>query len=82
MTSQLVTNGSNYRGIWDFSLALGADVVDLESLYSNDIHAGLITYGVEMARAVILQEVREVFKAYSIDVDVRHLELIADYMES
>jgi hypothetical protein len=33
-----------------------------------------------MARAVILKEVSSVFKAYQIGVDIRHLELIADYM--
>lgn len=79
---KLVTNGSNFRGIWDFSHSLETEVVDLKQLYSNDIYAGLMTYGVEMARAVILQEIRGVFSAYSIDVDIRHLELIADYMVS
>ena len=49
-------------------------------MYSNDVYAGLKTYGVEMARAVILKEIQGVFGAYNIDVDVRHLELIADYM--
>jgi DNA-directed RNA polymerase beta' subunit len=33
-----------------------------------------------MARAAILREVGGVFSAYKIDVDIRHLELIADYM--
>jgi hypothetical protein len=33
-----------------------------------------------MARAAILREIRGVFDAYKIDVDGRHLELIADYM--
>lgn len=77
---QIVTNGSSYRGLWDFAQLFGADVLDLDSMYSNDIYSGLITYGVEMARAVILKEVQGVFSAYNIDVDMRHLELIADYM--
>lgn len=47
---------------------------------SNDIHAILMTYGVEMARATIVDEVSSVFAVYNIDVDRRHLELIADYM--
>lgn len=51
-------------------------------MYSNDIYAILKTYGVEIARAAILREVRGVFGAYKIDVDNRHLELIADYMVS
>ena len=33
-----------------------------------------------MARAAILREIAGVFDAYKIDVNIRHLELIADYM--
>jgi len=33
-----------------------------------------------MARAAILREISGVFDAYKIDVNIRHLELIADYM--
>jgi hypothetical protein len=33
-----------------------------------------------MARAAILREMGSVFGAYKIQVDQRHLELIADYM--
>jgi DNA-directed RNA polymerase I subunit RPA1 len=35
-----------------------------------------------MARATIVQEMRRVFAVYNIDVDIRHIELIADYMVS
>lgn len=49
-------------------------------MYTNDIYATLKTYGVEMARAAILREMGGVFGAYNIQVDRRHLELIADYM--
>ncbi|KAF8580902.1 beta and beta-prime subunits of DNA dependent RNA-polymerase [Ramaria rubella] len=73
---KLMTNGSNYLGMW-----LAADhVADINNIYSNDIYATLRTYGVEMARASIVREMRAVFHAYSINVDDRHLELIADYM--
>lgn len=71
-----MTNGSNYAGMWENS----GGVTDLNAIYSNDIAATLRTYGVEMARGSIVREMREVFKAYSIGVDERHLELIADYM--
>jgi len=33
-----------------------------------------------MARAAILREIGDIFGAYNIQVDRRHLELIADYM--
>ncbi|KIK92292.1 hypothetical protein PAXRUDRAFT_830087 [Paxillus rubicundulus Ve08.2h10] len=76
---QLTTNGSNFRGIWQFA---GGDdnIIDYDTIYSNDIYSILKTYGVEMARAAILREVGGVFSAYKIDVDSRHLELVADYM--
>ncbi|KAK0190723.1 hypothetical protein F5146DRAFT_1045469 [Armillaria mellea] len=55
-------------------------VLEDNETYSNDIYAILKTYGVEMARAAILKEMSGVFGVYSIKVDQRHLELIADYM--
>jgi hypothetical protein len=55
-------------------------MVSENEIYSNDIHAFLRSYGVEAARQAILREVSSVFDAYKIDVDIRHLELIADYM--
>ncbi|KNC24906.1 DNA-directed RNA polymerase I subunit RPA1 [Lucilia cuprina] len=55
-------------------------VLDLNRLYSNDIHAIARTYGIEAAAQVIVQEVTNVFKVYGITVDRRHLSLIADYM--
>lgn len=54
----------------------------MDNIYSNDIYAGLQTYGVEMARAAILKEIKGVFGAYKIEIDGRHLELVADYMVS
>lgn len=71
-----MTNGSNYFGFWEAA----EGVANLATMYSNDINATLHTYGVEMARASIIKEMRAVFDAYSISVDGRHLELIADYM--
>ena len=35
-----------------------------------------------MARAAIVREISGVFGVYNIEVDIRHLELIADYMVS
>ena len=55
-------------------------MIDERSIYSNDIDAIRRSYGVEAARATILREIRGVFDVYKIDVDLRHLELIADYM--
>lgn len=55
-------------------------ILDINRLYSNDIHAIARTYGIEAAAQVIVQEVTNVFKVYGITVDRRHLSLIADYM--
>ncbi|KAI6003678.1 hypothetical protein EDD15DRAFT_1220993 [Pisolithus albus] len=78
--SRLTTNGSNLRGIWQFASGSEDSIISLDTIYSNDIYSILQTYGVEMARAAILREIAGVFDAYKIDVDIRHLELIADYM--
>lgn len=77
---QLTTNGSNFRGLWYFASGSEESIIEDDEIYSNDIYAILKTYGVEMARAAILREISGVFDAYKIDVNSRHLELIADYM--
>ena len=74
-----MTNGSNLQGIWNFN-HIFEDIVDISSIYTNDIFAILHTYGVEMARAAIFKEISSVFGAYNIEVNAHHLELIADYM--
>ena len=71
----LGTEGCNLKGIWDL-----ADAIDIDKIYTNDISAILKTYGVEAARSAVTQEIASVFGVYGIDVDLRHLALIADYM--
>jgi hypothetical protein len=68
--------------MWQFTKDSDDIIIEQDEMYSNDIYAILKTYGVEMARAAILREISGVFGAYKIDVDMRHLELIADYMVS
>ncbi|GBE80006.1 DNA-directed RNA polymerase I subunit rpa1 [Sparassis crispa] len=77
---KLTTNGSNLSGLWQFACSDVESMIDEDGIYSNDIHAIMYAYGVEAARATILREIAGVFAVYKIDVDVRHLELIADYM--
>lgn len=69
------TDGISIQNIWNL-----VEDVDVNKLYTNDIAAILRTYGVEAARAAIVQEVAGVFGVYGINVDYRHLSLIADYM--
>ena len=61
---------------------MSESIVDTSRVKTNDIGAVLETYGVEAARATILQEIGAVFAAYAINVNTRHLMLIADYMVS
>ena len=56
------------------------DIIDINNVYSNDVYAILTYYGVEAARKALVNEVGSVFKAYGINVNPRHLSLIADYM--
>ena len=47
-------------GLWDLG-----DMVDLNSLSSNDIGAIMDTYGVEAGRACIIKEINSIFGMYS-----------------
>ena len=69
------TDGINFGGSWPHT-----DLIDIDQITTNDVSAVLHTYGVEAARATLMQEVRSVFGAYGIGVDPRHLGLIADFM--
>jgi DNA-directed RNA polymerase I subunit RPA1 len=70
------TDGVNFHAAWE-SVDVG---VNPNTIASNDINAILETYGVEAARLSIVKEVLGVFGVYGINVDPRHLALIADYM--
>lgn len=79
LSLQLSTNGSNIAGLWEFS-ASGDPLINVDDIYTNHIDEILRTYGVEAARTAIVKEMSTVFGVYNIDVNIRHLELIADYM--
>ncbi|XP_054247488.1 DNA-directed RNA polymerase I subunit RPA1 [Indicator indicator] len=71
----LHTEGINLAELFRYS-----DILDLNRLYSNDIHAMAKNYGIETALRVIIKEIKDVFAVYGIVVDPRHLSLVADYM--
>lgn len=52
----------------------------MSRIESNDIAAIKKVYGVEAARQTIIREISGVFAVYGIEVDTRHLSIIADYM--
>ena len=70
----LQTAGINFSEMWKL------DKVDHNRLMSNDIWAVRCSYGVGAARNTIVNQIRSVFGVYGIEVDPRHLSLIADYM--
>ncbi|XP_056626087.1 DNA-directed RNA polymerase I subunit RPA1 [Triplophysa dalaica] len=71
----LNTEGINMQELFKYT-----DILDLNRLYSNEIHAMANTYGIEVALKVIEKEIKDVFAVYGIEVDPRHLSLVADYM--
>ena len=72
----VTTEGVNFEAVW----SMAPDEVDLHRTSSNDIYKILLTYGVEAARESIVREIVGVFSVYGIDVNPRHLSLIADFM--
>uniref|UniRef100_A0A669B007 DNA-directed RNA polymerase subunit n=1 Tax=Oreochromis niloticus TaxID=8128 RepID=A0A669B007_ORENI len=71
----LNTEGINMHEIFKYS-----DILDINRLYSNEVHAMAKTYGIEVALKVIEKEIKNVFAVYGIEVDPRHLSVVADYM--
>ncbi|OQV18278.1 DNA-directed RNA polymerase I subunit RPA1 [Hypsibius exemplaris] len=55
-------------------------VLEVDKLFSNDIQAVAGRFGIEAAARTVIRECVRVFGAYGIDVNYRHLSLIADYM--
>ncbi|XP_068596137.1 DNA-directed RNA polymerase I subunit RPA1 [Brachionichthys hirsutus] len=71
----LNTEGINIQEMFKHS-----DILDINRLYCNEVHAMANTYGIEVALKVIEKEIKDVFAVYGIEVDPRHLSLVADYM--
>jgi DNA-directed RNA polymerase I subunit RPA1 len=72
--NQTIPNSKNHEEI-DLM-----EILDFYNSQSNDIYAIYTAFGVEAARQVIVQEIRNVFDVYGININIRHLYLIADYM--
>ena len=54
--------------------------VDKNRLISNDFHEVAGIFGVEVARQLIIEEINRVLSTQGLDIDLRHLELVADSM--
>ena len=56
--------------------------VDKSRTISNDFHETAGIFGIEVARQLIIEEINRVLSTQGLDIDMRHLELIADAMSN
>lgn len=70
----IITSGSNFKKV------LELDFVDATRTSTNDIFEIYDVLGVEAARAAIVNEVFNVIETQGLNVDIRHIMLVADTM--
>ena len=70
----VITAGSNLKKV------LELDFVDTARTTTNDIHEISDVLGIEAARAAIIDEVSKVLEAQGLQIDIRHIMLVADTM--
>ncbi len=70
----IITAGSNLKKVFEL------DFVDQARTRTNDIYEIADVLGIEAARAAIIDEVFKVIGAQGLNVDIRHIMLIADTM--
>ncbi|KAL0223742.1 hypothetical protein P9112_003132 [Eukaryota sp. TZLM1-RC] len=74
-TPVITTDGVNFEAAWSLRSR-----IDINKMATNDIYQTLLNYGVEACRTSIIREINNVFSSYGIDVDLRHLALLSDFM--
>ncbi len=72
----VLTAGSNLRDVMEIK------GVDKNKVYSNDIHETAEVLGIEAARETIVREINKIIDSQGLDINERHLDLIADAMTS
>lgn len=70
----IVTEGNNLEGV------LQLEEVDHTRTYSNDLHEMAEVLGIEAARTLIALEIKKVLTEQGLDVDNRHMYMVADAM--
>ena len=71
---KIITEGSNLVA------ALSIEGVDHRRTISNNIHEIAEVLGIEAARTMIIREMKKVLDEQGLDVDIRHIMLVADAM--
>ncbi len=72
----IITSGSNIKEVMEIK------GVNPHKILSNDIFDTYSVLGIEAARATIVNEVRKVLESQGLDINERHLKLVADAMTS
>lgn len=70
----LITDGTNLEAV------LKVDGVDYRRVFTNSIYEVENVLGVEAARQALINEIHNVLEEQGLDVDMRHVMLIADMM--
>jgi len=70
----ILTAGTNIKEVINFK------GIDNSKTISNDIHEVCAILGIEVARATIIREVKKVINSQGLEINERHLKLIADAM--
>ena len=70
----IITAGSNLKDV------MGLDIVDSSRTITNDIFEIAQVLGIEAAREAIVKEVYKVIESQGLNVDIRHIMLVADTM--
>jgi len=70
----IITAGSNFKDV------LELDFVDKSRTTTNDVYETASVLGIEAARQLIISEVYKVIERQGLNVDIRHIMLVADTM--
>ncbi len=70
----ILTSGTNLKDV------LALPEVDINRTTSNDLYEVFAVLGIEATRQVIMNEVYKVIEAQGLNIDVRHIMLVADIM--
>ncbi len=70
----IMTLGTNLKKVLEMK------EVNSQKLISNDLHEVADVFGIEAARQLIINEIQEVLNKQGLNIDKRHLKLVADAM--
>ncbi len=70
----ITTLGTNLKEMLEMKEVIKSKLV------SNDFYEMASVFGIEVARQLIINEIKEVLKSQGLDIDIRHLKLVADAM--